>query len=94
MNARCPKCRSLGLPTDCADRLTHGQDLVNDDDSYELEVTLTFAVPVTSTLVLDPHQMATHMRETWINEESQLQEVLAESVFGDYDLQVKPVLIS
>ena len=46
---------------------------------------------MTSTVLADPHQMATHMRETWINEESQLQDVLAESVFGDYDLQVRPV---
>ncbi len=62
-----------------------------DPEDYELEVTLTFAVPVTSTLPYDPHEMATHMRETWANEESQLQDVLAASVFGDYDLQVRPV---
>lgn len=65
-----------------------------DNDGIELEVTLTFAVPVTSTLVKDPHEMATHMRETWMSEESQLQDVLAESVFGDYDLQVKPVSVT
>jgi hypothetical protein len=64
---------------------------VNDEDTYELEVTLTFAVPVTSTLPYDPHEMATHMRETWMSEESQLQDVLAEVVWRDYDLTVKPV---
>jgi hypothetical protein len=72
----------------------HGQDHVNDDDTYELEVTVTFAVPVPSSLPLDPHQMATHMRETWINEEKELLVVLTEGVFGDYDLQVRPVLIA
>ena len=65
-----------------------------ENDEYELEVTLRFAVPVTSTSLADPHEMATHMRETWINEESQLQDVLTESVFGDYDLQVRPVFVA
>lgn len=94
MTRRCPKCRALGLDTDCADRLIHGQDSMSQSDGFELEVTLTFTVPVTSSLPLDPHQMATHMRETWINEESQLQEVLLESVFGDYDLEVKPTFVA
>lgn len=67
---------------------------VRENDDYELEVTLTFAVPVSSSVLADPHEMATHMRETWMNEESQLQDVLMESVFGDYDLQVRPVFVS
>jgi hypothetical protein len=92
---RCPKCRTLGLGTDCTERMIHDHLAAgmspSENDDYELEVTLTFAVPVSSTVLADPHQMATHMRETWINEDSQLQDVLAESVFGDYDLQVRPV---
>ena len=94
MNARCPKCRSLGLGTDCADRLIHGKSAVNEDDPFELEVTLTFAVPVNSTLVLDPHEMATHVRETWMNEDANFQNVLIDAVNGDYDLQVKPKFVT
>jgi hypothetical protein len=95
---RCPKCRTLGLDTDCTERMIHDHKdksmILGENDDYELEVTLTFAVPVTSSLTADPHQMATHMRETWINEETQLQDVLAECVFGDYDLQVRPVFVA
>lgn len=67
---------------------------MNEDETFELEVTLTFAVPVTSSLPLGPHEMATHMRETWINEETVLQDVLLECVNQDFDLQVRPVMIT
>jgi hypothetical protein len=93
----CPKCRALGLPFDCTDRLTHGyqeQDMsIGPDDDYELEVTLRFCVPVSSTLPIDPHEMAGRLRETWISEETQLQDALLECVNGDFDLQVRPVFV-
>jgi hypothetical protein len=98
VKVRCPKCRTLGLDTDCTERMIHEHKadgmIPSENDDYELEVTLTFAVPVNSSVLADPHQMATHMRETWMSEETQLQDVLAESVFGDYDLQVRPVFIA
>lgn len=83
----CPKCRALGLTTDCADRLT----MHPDDEEYELEVTMRFAVPVTSSLDLDPVEMATRMREKWINDEGLLKDVLDDAVDEDYDLTVRPV---
>ncbi len=84
----CPKCRALGLTTDCTDQLS-----VDDmaDDDYVLEVTFTFEVPVTSTLVKDPHEMAVHMQESWMNDDAQMREVLNEAVETEYDLAVKPV---
>jgi hypothetical protein len=86
----CPKCRTLGLTHDCSDTL-----LVSSDDEYELEVTLTFSVPVTSTLAMGPHEMATHYRETWLSEDpDQLKNVLIDVVDDDYDLQVKPVFVA
>lgn len=88
----CPKCRALGLSTDCTERLNHEVSTVNyEGDDYELEVTVTFAVPVTSTLPYGPHEMATHMREQWISEEADLQDVVRDYVKGEFDLQVKPV---
>jgi hypothetical protein len=69
---------------------------MNPEDEYELEVTMTFAVPVTSTLPMDPHEMATHMRDTWSTDDDALKRVLedaADGVNGDIDLQVKPVFL-
>jgi hypothetical protein len=66
---------------------------VNDDDTYELEVTVTFAVPVSSSLPLDPHEMATHMRETWLNGDPEFKNVLLDATDGDFDLQVKPAFV-
>ncbi len=63
-----------------------------DDVETLLEVTVRFTAPITSALDLDPHQMATHMRETWINDDLAFATVLGEMVQnGDYDLEVKPV---
>jgi hypothetical protein len=96
VSARCPKCRSLGLDTDCADRLTHGKNAVNDDDPFELEVTLTFAVPVSSSLVLaDPHEAWPRTcARRWMTEESQACRTscidAVNGDYGDYDLQVRP----
>lgn len=91
MSARCPRCRSLGLSTDCAEELIHGQPGMNHDGDYELEVTMTFPVPVTSTLPLDPVEMATHMREVWLSEDTVLADLLIEAAGDDFDLQVRPV---
>jgi hypothetical protein len=93
LKIRCPKCRAVGSDTDCTDQL-HVD--MNPEDEYELEVTMTFAVPVTSTLPMDPHEMATHMRDTWSTDDDALKRVLedaADGVNGDIDLQVKPVFL-
>jgi hypothetical protein len=69
---------------------------INPDDEYELEVTLTFAVPVSSTLPMDPHEMATHMRDTWMSDEGEFAKVLTEAndgMYGDLDLQVRPTTL-
>ncbi len=91
----CPKCRSLGLDTDCSERLLHAHTpaVMNeyDDDVVELEVTVSFMAPITSSLDLDPVQMATHMREVWIEEPIKLEKVIQDALTEDYDLAVKPV---
>lgn len=92
----CPRCRALGLETDCSEQLGHAHKdtAMNETDSYELEVTLTFPVPVTSTLPLDPHEMATHVRERWINEDLELAQVVARAIDEEsFDLQVRPAFI-
>lgn len=63
------------------------------EDDYDMEVTVRFAVPVTSRLDLDPHQMATHMRERWIEEPSTFVDVIADALSDDFDLQVRPVAL-
>jgi hypothetical protein len=104
----CPKCRSLGLPTDCADQLRHeartptGENVTRatdgSDDDYWLEVTVRFVAPVSSTLDLDPHQMATHMRDIWSTDDPPLfGRLLADAddgMFGDVDIEVRPVFES
>ncbi len=60
------------------------------NEDYELDVTFTFTVPVTSSLPLDPHEMATHMRETWMSDDAAFTTVLTEAVESEYDLQVMP----
>lgn len=104
----CPKCRSLGLPTDCADQLKHehraptGENVTRatdgSDDGYWLEVTVRFVVPLSSTLDLDPHQMATHMRDIWTTDDPPVfASVLADAndgMFGDVDIEVRPVFES
>lgn len=96
MKQLCPKCRALGLDTDCSDRLTHAhkQDFMSgdpyDDGSLELEVTVSFMAPITSSLELDPVQMATHMRELWIDEPTKLEKVVQEALNDDFDLNVRP----
>ena len=92
----CPKCRSLGLRTDCSDRLRHankqaGMNDPYDDTTLEMEVTVSFMAPITSSLDLDPVQMATHMREMWIDEPTKLEKVVQEALNEDFDLSVRPV---
>lgn len=97
MNAPlCPKCRSLGLDSDCTDRLKHAhrQSVMTgeyDEGTVELEVTFSFLAPITSSLDLDPVQMATHMREHWIEEPGRLERVLQDALTEDFDLAVRPV---
>jgi hypothetical protein len=101
----CPKCRMLGLGTSCTDQWGHGRKPIHvgasvssgrsdteEPETYELDVTLTFAVPVTSSLDLDPHQMATHMLETWSNDPTLLLEVVKDAMYEDFDLKVAPAL--
>lgn len=66
---------------------------MNDDDTFELEVTMTFAVPVPCTHDLDPHQMATHLREQLLAEEAQLKTLLIDAVDDDFDLRVRPAFV-
>lgn len=91
----CPKCRALGLETDCTDRMIHAhakQRSMNGEDlDYRLEVTVVFDVPVTSTLPLDPFEMATRMRETWMDDDIEFTKLLADVPDLDYDLRVVPV---
>lgn len=92
----CPKCRVLGLDTDCSDRLRYankqaGMNSEYDDGTVEMEVTLSFLAPVTSSLDLDPAQMATHMREQWIEEPTKFERILQEALNEDYDLSVRPI---
>jgi hypothetical protein len=92
---RCPKCRNLGLSTDCSERLTHARkgNTVRelDDDNFEMEVTLRFAVPVAYTSADDPHRQAQVMREGWVEEPDQLVTFIAEALADDFDLTVVPV---
>lgn len=92
----CPKCRSLGLSTDCSERLLHAKKkntMIRDYDEgvVEMEVTVSFMAPVTSSLDRDPSQMATYMRETWIEEPGALGKVITDALDDDYDVSVKPV---
>lgn len=92
---RCPKCRDLGLSADCSERLMHGRkgNIVRelDDDNFEMEVTLRFAVPVAYTAADDPHRQAQVMRERWVEEPDQLVKFIGEALADDFDLTVVPV---
>lgn len=61
------------------------------EDGMALEVTYTFTVPVLSTLPMEPTEMASHMREEWMNDDSALLGLLSESVDSDFDMKVQPV---
>lgn len=67
---------------------------MDERDEYELEVTMRFNVPVTSSQPLDPIEMATHMRERWINNDEELVAALDEAASGEFDLEVKPTFYS
>ncbi len=60
------------------------------DEDLELEVTLTFPVPINSTLGYEPREMATHMRDRWVEDPEELLEVVANGISDEYLLQVKP----
>ncbi len=99
----CPKCRELGLETDCSDRLNHGeQDGVpavrpetDDPDNYDIEVTLRFPIPRMWDYDADPHEVSTHLRETWLDDPVQFRKVLTEAAESeDFDLVVRPVFMS
>lgn len=82
----CPRCRELGLGTDCAERL-----LVHDSDDYQLQVTVTFEIPAPAGPDLDPHEMAAHTRERFLSDldvSSALQQAVADD---DYQLNIRPV---
>jgi hemerythrin superfamily protein len=91
MKVLCPKCRALGLHTDCTEQLKDaGTRMKPTEAPYELEVTLRFSVAVTSTLTYDPTEMAMHMRDRWADDEKELEGVVTEGLWGEYDLQVRP----
>jgi hypothetical protein len=95
VDVRCPKCRVLGLSDDCAERLVHDKAAsVSPNDEYELEVTVTFAVPVTSSLALEPQQMAAHMRVLWMSDDIAFAHLMNELAVFDYEVQVRPVFTS
>jgi hypothetical protein len=61
------------------------------EDDLELEVTLTFQVPVSNTFDLGPREAATHARDQWVDSPEELTSVVARALgTDDYTLQVKP----
>lgn len=94
-SARCPKCRALGLSTDCTDRINHANprertmNSFEDDERQELQVTISFPVPIFSDPTMGIREHATAMRDRWIEDPGELLELIRD-VGDDYDLQVKP----
>jgi hypothetical protein len=69
---------------------------MNDTDEpegTELEVTIRFLTPITSTLDLDPQQMATHFFEMWMADPTTLSDVVTEALGDDFELEVHPISV-
>lgn len=85
----CPKCRALGLSTDCSDRLRHERTPVSgyDQDEYaELHVTISFGVLVA--VDEEPlRQKALALHDDWTEDPEPMLEYLKELGL-DYTLQV------
>lgn len=92
--AVCPKCRTLGLATDCSESIGHVRKARTMSGDYgtepELIVTITFAIPVPTGEEDHLRETATRLHDEWINDPESLIDALREAS-EDYDLQVKPL---
>lgn len=88
----CPKCRALGLDTDCTDSIPYARrkNSMNPygDDGDELLVTVSFAVPVSGEDREYMRDHATRFRDELTDDPQQLLDLIRG--LDDYDLQVKP----
>jgi hypothetical protein len=86
----CPKCRQLGYRNDCSELLLHGQGLrvMDDDDVTEMRVTVTFPVTVNTSDDVGPRELATQLRDRWVDEPETLRPIIDQALVDEYDFTV------
>ncbi len=87
----CPKCRALGLTTDCLDQIGHA---VSSENIVDIDISVRFAVTETLQDGQSPQEAATRLWEMYLSKPWLLVAALDEAVGAEeFSLVVRPIMV-